>query len=186
MLPLVFLGVAVYVTTWFNHFRLGPISAEKEDQRIECPQPLHELVPADEALKKREQAADEVAEGRRLVGGSWLFLLTVLTVGMVVLFTIHLNAESHSWTRLVRVLLGLLILGIVHGLVLLTQLWRTIRKMLDALAGHPVLSIMESMRKQLAAMVGLHPYAAAPSRSQVLACQGARLIALKRLFLSDS
>jgi len=186
MLPLVFLGAAVYATTWLNHFRLGPISAEEEDQRIESPQPLHELVPGNEALEKREAAADAVAQGRRLVGGSWLFVFTVLTVGIVVLFTIRLNAESHSWTRLVRVLLGLLILGTVHGLVLLAQQWRTIRKMLDTLFGHPVLSIMESMRKQLAAMVGLHSYAAAPNRSQVLASEGAHFIALKRLFPNDS
>jgi hypothetical protein len=101
-------------------------------------------------------------------------------LAVIVFFNIRRNAESDWWTWLVRILLGLLILGLVHGLVLLVQVWRTIRKMLDQLSGHSVLSVMESMRSLLAGMVGLHPYAAAPSRGQVLASEGARFEALKR------
>src|SRR5262249_26104714 len=89
------------------------------------------------------------------------------------------------WTWLMRVLVGLLILGIVHGLVLLVQLWRNIRKILDQLSGHPVISIMESMQSTLAAMVGLHPHAAALSREQVVAHERACFGALKGLAADD-
>ena len=181
MLPLIFLGAAVYATTWLNLYRLAPVSAVDGTHATECTQPLHKLLPGIESLKKAETEADDVAQGRLLVGGRWLFMLAVPTVATIVLFHIRPNAESDWWTWLARGLLGLLILGIVHGLVLLVQLWRTVRKMLDQLSGHPVISVMESMRSTLAAMVGLHPYAAALSREQVVAHQRARFGALKGL-----
>src|SRR5262249_16830049 len=140
----------------------------------EYTEPLHHLLPGIGSLKEAEAEADDVAQGRWLARGRWLLMLGVPTFAVIVLFHIRWNAESVWWTWLVSILIGLLILGIVHGLVLLVQLWRTIRKMLDQLSGHMVLSVMESMRSLLAGMVGLHPYAAAPSREQVLACERAR------------
>ncbi len=180
MMPLLFLGGAVYATTWLNLYRLATASRNQDARLPQCTAPLHELLPGSQSLRKAEAAADEVALGRLLVGGRWLVLLALPTVATVLFFNIRPNAEPSWWTWMVRGLLSVLILGIVHGLVLLVQLWRTTRKTLDQLAGHSVLEVLKGMQHELAAMVGLHPYAAAPRRGQVLACERVHWSALKR------
>lgn len=130
-------------------------------------------------LEAAESAANDVALGGVLVTWRGILLLTLPVVAMVVFFNLRPGAEPGLWTWLMRVLLGLLILGIVHGLALLVQLWRTTSKTLHHLAGHPVLDVLRSMRRELGAMVGLHSYAAAPHQDQVLACERVQLNALK-------
>jgi hypothetical protein len=105
----------------------------------------------------------------------------MLTSATIVIFTIRTTAEPYSWTWLVRVLLGLLIVAIVHGLVMLVQIWRNIRKTVDELSGHSVVSTLKSMQRMLAAMLGLHPYAASPRARQLLATEHARLSELQQL-----
>jgi hypothetical protein len=180
MLPLVFLGAAMYATTWLNLYRLAIASTNTDPHLPQFTSPLQKLLPGSESLKTAENAADEVVLGRSLVGWRWLVLLALPTVAMVVLFNIRQSAEPIWWTWLVRVLLGMLILGMVHGLVLLVQLWRTTSRTLDQLAGHPVLDVLKGMQQELTAMVGLHAYAAAPRRDQVLACERAQFDALRR------
>jgi hypothetical protein len=130
--------------------------------------------------------ADDVALGRKLIPKRWLVLLAVPGAAAIYFVEIRPSAEPDLWTWLVRGLLGLLILGIVHGIVLLVQLWRKTNKTLDQLAGHPVLEVLKGMRDTLAAMVGLHSYAAAPHREQVLAYQRAQINALKQTLPTNS
>jgi len=179
MLPLLFLGGAMYATTWLNLYRLA-IATNTDERLPRFTTPLKVLVPESQSLEDAEQAADKVALGQSFVGWPWLVLLAIPAVVMVVLFNIRPSAESTWWTWSVRGLLGMVILGMLHGLVLLVQLWRKTSKTLDQLGGHPILDVLKCMQHELAAMVGLHPYAAAPRRDQVLACERAQYDALKR------
>jgi hypothetical protein len=68
----------------------------------------------------------------------------------------------------------------VHGLVLLVQIWRTLRNTVDQLAGHSVVSALKNMQGMLAAMLGLHSYFASPRSGQLLATARTRLAELKQ------
>jgi hypothetical protein len=175
--PLIFLGAASYVTSWLTLYRFAGVPAVGAETRH-----LRTLLPdIGKRLTKAEERAEGVLEGQWIVGGLWVMIFMLLTAATIVIFTIRTTAEPYSWTWLVRVLLGLLIVAIVHGLVMLVQIWRAIRKTADELSGHSVVSTLKKMQGTLAAMLGLHPYAASPRSGQLLAAEHALLSELQEL-----
>jgi hypothetical protein len=180
-LPLAFLGMSAYATTWVNLYRLVGVRypLHTGDGKGEETLQLVTLLPDIEMLKEAEKRAESVMNGERIVGGVRVLIFLIVTATAIVIFAIRTNVEPDSWTWLVRVLLALLIVAIVHGLVLLVQIWRTIRNTVDQLAGHSVVSTLKDMQAMLAAMLGLHSYLASSRSEQVLATARTQFAVLK-------
>jgi hypothetical protein len=159
-LPLVFFGLGITATAHLRRLELAAI--ERAGIRLSSL-----LAPQNSTLVDLEGRAGRIAEGRYLTRTGRLVAVTAATATILVLTRLRPTVEGDAWTLLMEFLLAAVVAGLVHGIVLLIQVWYTTRRTLDQIAAHPIAATYIRLRERLAGVIGLHPFGAAP-RSEPL------------------
>jgi hypothetical protein len=168
-LPLVCFGLGVVATSWVHLRRMDIAATERRSLKPS------QLFPSRRSgLRKFETRAARILEGRFIARPRRLAILAVGVCTVLLLSHVRWTVEAAPWTALMEILLGAVVIGLVHGLVLLAQTWHTTRLTLDQLAGHPVATTYRRLRESLAGMMTFHPFAAAPRQppleARIAAC----------------